>query len=592
VAYWPIVVLLALSMEKLWIHRKEEREEQAKALGEELNSSALLGRLLLQRGISTFEEARTFFCPDLTQLHDPFLMKDMDKAVARLCKALEGKEKILVYGDYDVDGTTAVSLVFGFLEMQDARCDYYIPDRYEEGYGFSMKAVEWAAANGFSLIITLDCGIKDGERIARCNELGVDVIVCDHHQPSELPSATAVLDPKRPDCDYPYKGLSGCGVGFKLLQALCIVREINPEFLYQHLDLVAISIGADIVPLTGENRVLAYFGLKVVNDVENRRAGIKAMLDQAKTRKPQLTISDVVFMLAPRINAAGRIHSGRHAVALLLATNKEEADNLSAGLEEHNNTRKSLDKDITKEALSEVESDDFYRTSFATVVRKEGWHKGVIGIVASRLVEAYYKPTIVLTEVDGKLTGSARSIPGIDLYEVLGECAEHLIQFGGHTMAAGLTLKPEKFLDFRKAFDEEVAKRFNYEHPKPEIVYDSEISFADANQKFFNILKRFAPFGPENMKPIFRTSNVVNAGYTKPVGETQAHLKLHVKQHESSTAVNGIAFDQGAWSDFLKENGAVDLLYTLEENEWNNQVSIQLNVVDIRKHVTEDAVVH
>lgn len=579
-------------MEKRWIHKKDEQAERAAALGAELNSTPLLGRLLLQRGITTFDEARTFFCPDLSQLHDPYLMKDMHQAVERLCSALDNGEKILIYGDYDVDGTTAVSLVYGFLEMQDANCDYYIPDRYEEGYGFSMKAVEWAAANDFKLIITLDCGIKDGERIDRCNELGVDVIVCDHHQPSGIPKATAVLDPKRPDCAYPYKGLSGCGVGFKLLQALCVKREINPDFLYQHLDLVAISIGADIVPLTGENRVLAHFGLQVVNDVENRRPAIKAMLDQAKARRPQLTISDVVFMLAPRINAAGRIRSGRHAVALLLASTKEEADELSAGLEEHNNTRKTLDKDITREAMLEVEADSFYRDSFATVVKKEGWHKGVIGIVASRLVEAFYKPTIVLTEVDGKLTGSARSIPGIDLYEVLGECSEHLIQFGGHTMAAGLTLKPEKFFDFRKAFDDEVAKRFNHVHPLPEVVYDSEISFEEANQRFFNILKRFAPFGPENMKPIFRTSNVINAGFTKPVGDTQAHLKLHVKQKDGKAAVNGIAFDQGVWSEFLKENGAVDLLYTLEENEWNNQVSIQLNVVDIRKHVPEEAVVH
>ena len=568
-------------MNKNWLKKKSVDREKSAELAESLGVSPILSDLLVARGISTFDEAKTFFRPDLNDLHDPFLMKDMDKAVGRLSSALEAGEKILVYGDYDVDGTTAVTVVFGFLKKQGASCDYYIPDRYTEGYGFSFKSVEWAAENGFDLIITLDCGIKDGAKVARANELGIDVIVCDHHNPSELPPAFAVLDPKRPDCSYPDKGLSGCGVGFKFMQAICIARQLPFDELFQYLDLLTISIGADIVPLVGENRILAYHGLAQM--AAGQRPGVQAMLEQAQRKKTDLTITDVVFIIAPRINAAGRIFSGKQAVQLLLSDSIEEAMVISASVEENNNTRRALDKGITVEALQQVENDAFYQTSFSTVVHNEGWHKGVIGIVASRLVDTYYKPTIVLTSTNGKLAGSARSIAGIDMYEALGQCTDLLEQYGGHTMAAGLSMELENFEAFRIKFDGVIAEMLNHQHSMPYIEYDHEVTLEDMNAKFYRILNQFAPFGPDNMRPVFRANGLVNARFSKPVGETGSHMKLHLCHPDNPhKTFDGIGFDLGHWGEGILQGKPIDVLFSLEENDFQGRVTLQMNVKDIR----------
>lgn len=569
-------------MAKIWNIKTVNDPEKVSQLTSALGVPRLIASLLVNRGIDTFEKARKFFRPSLDQLHDPFLMKDMDKAVERLTEAIHKNQKILVYGDYDVDGTTAVTLVYSFLQSLNIPSDYYIPDRYKEGYGFSYAGVDFASENNFDLIITLDCGIKDGPRIDYANKKGIDVIVCDHHNPGEIPDAVAVLDPKRPDCPYPYKGLSGCGVGFKMLQAFCLQQNIDMEPLLKNLDLLTISIGADIVPLTDENRVLAYFGLTQM--AQFKRPGIAAMLEEAKFVKQQLTITDVVFQLAPRINAAGRIFSGKQAVELLLSDNLEDAARLSKAVEANNTTRKGLDKNITSEAKEIVDNDSFYDQSFTTVVRSNNWHKGVVGIVASRLVEQYYKPTIVLVETEEKLSGSARSIPGIDLFDALGECSHLLEQFGGHTMAAGLSLKPENFDAFRQKFDNAVARMLDSKRPVPTEEYEAEINFSDINGKIMRLINQFAPFGPENMKPCFLIRNVQNARFTKTVGNDNSHLKLHATQYGLSTIeMNGIGFNLGVWADHIVQGKKkVDILCTLEENEWNGTTTIQLNLKDIR----------
>jgi single-stranded-DNA-specific exonuclease len=568
-------------MEKRWRQKTLNSQVIIDQFVGRLNVPPSIGHLLLGRGIDTFEKARGFFRPDLCELYDPFLMKDMDKAVERLTNALHLREKILIYGDYDVDGTTAVTLVYSFLKKMGAACDYYIPDRYKEGYGFSTAGVEWARDHGFGLVITLDCGIKDGEKVDQARKYGIDVIICDHHNPDILPEAIAVLDPKRSDCPYPFKGLSGCGVGFKFLQAFCIQQGLDQEELFQYLDLVTISIGADIVPISDENRILAHYGLKALNT--EKRPGITAMLEQATFKKKELSISDVVFLLAPRINAAGRIFSGRQAVELLLSENLDDARKLSPALEDNNNTRKSLDKEITLEALQMVSVDDFYRDSFSTVLYSEGWHKGVVGIVASRLVEAYYKPSVVLVSYEGKLSGSARSIEGIDLFETLGECSDLLDQFGGHAMAAGLSLKPENFLAFRERFDQVVKDKLEGIYPVHYLEYDIELYLAEIDARFYTLLRQFAPFGPENMRPVFLIKGVHNARFSRPVGQTGSHLKLHVVQQKNlDIQMDGIGFDLGHWFEAITSGAEVDLLCTVEENEWNNKVSLQLNVKDIR----------
>ena len=568
-------------MEKTWLPKLTPPKETVEMLQKELNIDLYTASLLAQRAIHSFESAREFFRPSIQKLHDPFLMKDMDRAVNRLSEAMHRNEKTLVYVDYDEDGTTAVTMVYSFLESIGVSCDYYIPDRYAEGYGFSMKGVDYAKENGCSLIITLDCGVRDSQKIEYARSLGIDVIVCDHHMPAEIPDAAAVLDPKRLDCNYPYKGLSGAGVGFKMLQALCIQQSIELELLFNYLDLVTISIGADIVPITGENRILAHFGLKQLQ--ASQRPGIASMLDKAGFKKSEINITDVVFILAPRINAAGRIFSGKAAVDLLLS-NEDEASTLSSAIEEYNATRKGLDKEITLHATQIVDDDLFHKESFVTVVCDEKWHKGVVGIVASRLVETYYKPTIVLVSDGEKMAGSARSIDGIDLFECLNECEEHLIQFGGHAMAAGLSLKAENFEAFRAQFDRVVRSKLNNLRPAPFICYDTELDFASITPRFYRLLKQFEPFGPENLSPVFLARNVKNALFTRTVGENNNHLKLHVSQAENPTlSMEGIGFDLGHWLPNLKEGALVDLLFTINENSWNNKTTLQLVVKDIRE---------
>lgn len=586
---WAVeMAIFAGLMEKNWQVYSGADPEETGRLAAALGVAPLVARLLLQRGIDTAEAAYRFFHPDLRNLHDPFLMADMDVAVSRLEAARARGEKVLIYGDYDVDGTTAVALVHSFLSAQGFFTSYYIPDRHREGYGFSAAGVAFAREGGFSLIITLDCGIKDRDRVLLATEAGIDVIICDHHNAGELPPALAVLNPKRPDCPYPYKGLSGCGVGFKLMQAYSQRAGIEPGRLFAFLDLVTISIGADIVPLTGENRILARFGLALLQT--QRRPGIAALLEQADFKKSALTISDVVFLLAPRINAAGRIFSGTQAVALLVSDSGEDARPIARAIEENNKTRKALDSAITGGARQLIAADPFYTDSFATVVYQPDWHKGVVGIVAARLVEQFYKPTVVLTENEGKLTGSARSIAGIDLYETLSKCAPLLEQFGGHTMAAGLSLKPANFEAFREAFDRVVGETLGYRRPTPQLPIDAELSFDALDHNLFQQLEWFQPFGPENMTPLFLTRGLVDAGGTRTVGNDGKHLKLQLRRADGSRAIDGIAFDMGHLAGMLKEGRAADVVYSLEENEWNGRVSLQLMVRDIRLSANQASV--
>ncbi|MEY3835555.1 MAG: hypothetical protein RI989_983, partial [Bacteroidota bacterium] len=507
-------------------------------------------------------------------------LKDMDKAIARLTSAREKNEKVLVYGDYDVDGTTAVAVFYSFLKHEGFECAFYIPDRYKEGYGFSDAGVEFAKANQFNLIVTLDCGIKDGARIEKCNAYGIDVIVCDHHTPEILPPAFAVVNPKRKDCNYENKGLCGCAVGFKVMCAWYMQRNESLDFAYSFLDLVAIATGADIVPVTSENRILLHFGLKEINT--HFRPGIAELLTNAKHSGKVLKVVDLVFLIAPRINAAGRIFSGNKAVEVLLTNNSEDAQVVAAQIEKYNQERKGLDRNITQEALDIIESDPFYEDSFTTVVKKEGWHKGVVGIVASRIIESYYKPTIVLTEEEGILSGSVRSIEGIDVYEMLSACEEHLIQFGGHNMAAGLKLKSEKFIAFREAFDKVVRAFTNNIRIERCHFYDTEIQFDQIDFKLYESIQPLEPHGPENMRPVFLARNIKNARFTKLVGAHADHLQLHVKQAGNVSEMKGIAFKMADWIFPILEGKEIDLLFQLNENVWNGQSSIQLEVVDIR----------
>jgi single-stranded-DNA-specific exonuclease len=567
-------------MVEKWIKRSRASREDILSVAEKIGVSERVAALFVDRNVFSPEEAKAYTNPSLEQLLDPFLMQDMDKAVNRLQSALKNGQKILVYGDYDVDGTTAVTVVFDFLKNAGADCDYYIPDRYLEGYGFSFKAVEWAIENGFHLIITLDCGIKDGKKIEAAQSAGIDVIVCDHHNPEELPPAYAVLNAKRTDCAYPFKGLSGCGVGFKLLQALAIRTHIPMGRVYEYLDLLTISIGADIVPLVGENRVMAYYGLQLLQ--KPKRPGIKAMLEVAKWSRNSMSISDVVFILAPRINAAGRMLSGKAAVALLLAGQEEEAFALAQQIEKNNADRKTVDKEITIASKELVDQDAFYQSSFTTVVKKEGWHKGVVGIVASRLVETYYKPAIVLTEHNGMLSGSARSIAGFDLYEALGQCEGLLEQYGGHAMAAGLSLKPELFDAFRQRFDEVAAKTFQFEYPTPVVEYDYELELSAVSLPLVQTIERLGPFGPENMRPTFLSTQVMDSGYSKKVGKELNHAKFSFIQNDGERRLDAVGFHLGEWIDVIKSGQKVDIVYTIELNEFKGNTYLQLQVRSIR----------
>jgi len=550
---------------------------KVKHLSEALNVDAVVATLLVQRGIETYEEARTFFRPKLEDLHDPYLMKDMDKAVARIEAAIAARENILVFGDYDVDGTTAVSLVSSYLRSYYPNVATYIPDRYKEGYGVSNAGIDFADDNGFTLIIALDCGIKSIDKVEYAKEKGIDFIICDHHRPGDvLPNAIAVLDPKRVDCSYPYDELCGCGVGFKLIQALGVNKGETINHFVPYLDLVATAIAADIVPITGENRVLAKFGLDVINTFP--RPGIKALIQNVK--KQTLTISDVVFIVAPRINAAGRIKHGNHAVELLTEFSLEEAEGFASQIEGLNADRKDLDKQITIEALQQIEHNSD-QDRFTTVVYQEDWHKGVIGIVASRLIETYYRPTLVFTKSGDKLAASARSVKDFDVYNALEACAEHIEQFGGHMYAAGLTLKQEQYPLFRQKFEEVVQQTIHPDLLTPEISIDAEIDFDDITPKFHRLLKQFEPFGPGNMSPVFMTRNIKDTGYGKAIGSDETHLRLFVRQGETG-GYAAIGFGLAKKKDLACGGEYFDAAYSIDENEWNGQVSLQLRLRDIR----------
>lgn len=560
-----------------WTLQPKPSPEKVKALATELKVDELIAMLLVQRGIETYEAARQFFRPSLADLHDPYLMKDMDKAVARIEAAMVNTENILVFGDYDVDGTTAVSLVSSYLKSFYPNVATYIPDRYNEGYGVSYQGIDFADDNGFTLIIALDCGIKSIDHVAYAKTKNIDFIIGDHHRPGDtLPEAVAVLDPKRVDCDYPYDELCGCGVGFKLIQALAQNRNQTVEELVPYLDLVATAIAADIVPMTGENRVLAKFGLDVINS--SPRPGIKALIQNVK--KKTLTITDVVFIIAPRINAAGRIKHGNEAVALLTEYDLDQAEFFASEIEQHNSERKDLDKLITAEALSQITANDETKR-FTTVVYQENWHKGVIGIVASRLTETYYRPTIVFTKSGDKLAASARSVKDFDIYNALEACAEHLEQFGGHMYAAGMTLKEENYAAFKEAFESTVEETIHTDLLTPEIVVDAEINLTDINEKLIRILNQFEPFGPQNMTPVFMTKGLKDSGYAKGIGADEDHLKLYVKQN-NSPGFGAIGFGLGKKLDVVKNQQPFDAVYCIDENEFNGKVSVQLRLKDLR----------
>lgn len=562
-----------------WTLKPKPDPNTVETLSQSLGIEKPLASLLAQRGIDTYEEAKKFFRPRLEDLHDPFLMKDMDLAVARIQEAIASGENIMVYGDYDVDGTTSVALMASYLETLTPNIATYIPDRYNEGYGVSYLGIDFAADNDISLIIALDCGIKAIEKVAYAAEKGVDFIICDHHRPgADIPKAIAVLDPKREDCEYPYKELCGCGVGFKLIQAIAATRGQNNEVLLPYLDLVATAIGADIVPITGENRILAYHGLHVINVAP--RMGFKAILSQVK--KEKITITDVVFILAPRINAAGRMKHGLHAVELLTEVDEAKAIEIAGAIETYNSDRKDADKTITIEALEQIEELN-EQNRLTTVVYKESWHKGVIGIVASRLTETYYRPTLVFTKSGDKLAASARSVKGFDVYNALEECKEHIEQFGGHKYAAGLTLLESEYENFKRKFEEVVSASIDRKLLTPEISIDKELQLDDVSPKFYRILKQFAPFGPGNMSPVFMSQDLKDTGFGKCVGADDAHLKCRVKQEGNSTSFDAIGFNLGKKKELISDKKTFKAVYSLDENEWNGNVSLQLKLKDINE---------
>lgn len=564
-------------MQKRWVEQEVTDHKAVEELMHQLNIDAVLAALLVGRGISTFEAARRFFRPSLSHLHDPFLMRDMDKAIDRIEKALLQKEKILIYGDYDVDGTTAVSLVYHFLSKYHYSIEYYIPDRYKEGYGISTEGVNYAAAHGFNLIIALDCGIKSADKVNDAKKLGIDFIICDHHLPGEkLPEAVAVLDPKREDCSYPYKELSGCGIGFKLVQAFCIQNNIPFEDIACYLDLVAVSIASDIVAVTGENRVLAWYGLKRLNECPCN--GLSALMEISG--KKQYTISDVIFSIGPRINAAGRIDDAKQAVSLLTAPTREMARQQSLVIDLKNSERKEHDVSITEQALAMIEADPSMIKRKTTVVYNKGWHQGVIGIVASRLTEKYYRPTIVLTQSNGHIAGSARSVLGFDLYEALCECSDLLEQFGGHKYAAGLTLKAENVPALQERFEDIVAQTIPENLLIQEISIDACLSLKTITGKFFRVLNQFAPFGPLNPAPVFLSKKVYVCGTACVVGNN--HLKMVIRQNDSS-AFECIGFGLGDYLSLVKTERYFDICYTIEENVWKDKRCVQLNLKGIRR---------
>ena len=544
-----------------------------KDLAKELNVSKIVAHLLVLRGITTFPDAKLFFRPEIEHLHNPFLMKNMQQAVARIEDAIAKNQKILVYGDYDVDGTTSVAMMYSFLKKFNQNIEYYIPCRYEEGYGISLKGIDYAKDNNFALIIALDCGIRAVNQVDYANEKNIDFIICDHHTPGEkIPNAIAVLNPKQSDCDYPFKELSGCGVGFKLIQAYCESQSIPFTEIVEFLDLLTVSIGADIVPMTGENRVLAFYGLKQINS--QPRIGLKALMDAAAKTK-ELTITDVVFGIAPRINAAGRIDHAKKAVEILVETDYEKAKSFADGIEENNKTRRTLDQSITKEALEMINEN-----KKSTVVFSENWHKGVVGIVASRLIETHYKPTIVLAEKDDILTGSARSVHDFDLYEAISKCSHLCEKFGGHKYAAGLSIKKENLQEFINAFEIAVSETITDDQLSPKIEIDMEIDINNVDDKLFRIIKQFSPFGPQNLSPFFVSRNVVDNGYGKQIGADKSHLRINAKTTSGSLA--GIGFGMGEFFKSIKDYQEFDICYTINENEWNGRKSLQLMIRDLQ----------
>ncbi len=560
-----------------WTLKAQAEKENIEYLANTLGVSPMVASILLQRNICTFEEAKSFFRPQLSDLHDPFSMSGMSEAVNRIFGAVENEENILVYGDYDVDGTTAVSLLSSYLLEKYPNVATYIPDRYKEGYGVSFQGIDYANDNDITLIIALDCGIKAIEQVAYAKEKGIDFIICDHHLPGpELPDAAAILDPKIDGDRYPFKELCGCGIGFKLIQALGTKLGESTEDLLPYLDLVAVAIGADIVPIIGENRVLAYFGLQVINT--NPRPGIEAIMRAAE--RQDMSITDVVFIIAPRINAAGRIKHGLHAVELLTESEIEKADKFASAIEVFNTERKGLDKQITEEALSQI-IENKEENSHTSVVYKESWHKGVIGIVASRLIETYYRPTLVFTKNGDKLTASARSVKGFDVYSALENCADRLVQFGGHKYAAGLTMLETEYEQFKQRFEEVVQKTIKPEALTPEILVDAKISFSEISPKLLRILKQFAPFGPGNRAPVFMASRVFDTGYARRVGADGKHLKLQITQ-DGKKVFGAIGFNLGEKLERIGGKRSFDAVFTIEENHWNGKTSIQLKIKDLR----------
>ncbi len=573
-----------MAVEKIWKIREGSDRQNVRQLSSELGVDPVLAELLVQRGVHSFEQARSFFRPNLDDLHDPFLMQDMDKAVERVRKAVVSGEKILVYGDYDVDGTTAVSLVYSFLRRLTRTVDFYIPERYDEGYGVSYKGIDWAAENGFGLIITLDCGIKANEKVDYAAGKGIDMVICDHHLPeNELPKAVAVLDPKREDCHYPFDDLSGCGVGFKLVQAYSARYDIPFDSLIPLLDLLVVSIASDLVSVTGENRILAHFGLKQLN--VNPREGLLAMIHLSGLEPTHLTIDDIVFKIGPRINAAGRMESGRMAVELLTASDSAEAIRIGTEINEHNNERKNIDRRITQEALEMVRSGNCLSSGNATIVYNPEWHKGVVGIVASRLVEAFYKPTIVFTQSQGGLvTGSARSVHGFDLYDAIESCSDLLENFGGHLYAAGLTLKEENLPAFCERIEKSISGTIIPAMQTPVVDIDARLNFSQITPKFLRILKQFQPFGPGNNAPVFLTENVYDNGMGRKVGAEGGHLKLElIQESHPYHHISAIAFNMADFFEHIKAGNPVDVCYSIVENYYRGTANTQLRVKDLRE---------
>ena len=568
-------------MEKIWKIKEQGDNNVIKHLSVALNVNMIIANLLSQRGIVSANDARTFFHPKLSHLHDPFLMKDMDKAVERLERAIKNQEKVLIYGDYDVDGTTSVALMYQFLRTRLDNIDFYIPDRYSEGYGISPRSIEFAAENKFSLVIALDCGIKAIEKIDSANEKGIDFIICDHHNPdAEIPKAVAVLDPRRSDCKYPFKDLSGCGVGFKLLQAYIQKNNLPIVELYDLLDFVVVSIASDIVPVLGENRVLAYFGLKKLNS--NPSLGLKTIISLSGLDGTHISLSDIVFKIGPRLNASGRIEHGKKSVAILVVRDEDEATRLGNEIDSYNEIRKTLDRDITQEALDMINHDPIQAERNATVLYNRDWHKGVVGIVASRLTEHYYRPTVIMTESNGMATGSARSVAGFDLYEAVAQCSDLLESYGGHLYAAGLTMKIENIPAFTRRFEEIVKSVIPEPQRYETLEVDCKIQLSDINPKFYHILSQFEPFGPNNEMPLFITEGVLDNGTSRCVGQSLKHIKLDlVEPFGHSQIFSAIAFNQSEHFEAINQGLPFDICYSLVENHFKGKTNIQLYIKDI-----------